>query len=337
MPGSRAPLPALFFIAVPIFWLQAFSADRVEMGQLALELDAAGGPARISIADHSSLNFTASTVLAECTPLGRPHLQPSTDGALTLERSWKSADGRTCRCVDRFTHTDSSLRWELSIIGDSNAPWSVPIETRLSLKRAAGLTFWSAWDDPLSRDGWHDPLVPIPFGNHLLWYGQPSYEADPYAGYPERYWNHFSIPMVAVLDASADAGWTLALSPEDRLLDLSLSTTPQGRIVFSRQHHRIRKGRTLSFAMDLYTHAADWRPALAWMVERYPGYFHPPNPAVADMAGTGTYSRHEGELDAVKLYRMAFRVNWKASFDFAYLGMYLPPDRRVKQWTDFYG
>ena len=34
--------------------------------------------------------------------------------------------------------------------------------------------------------------------------------------------------------------------------------------------------------------------------------------------------------------RMAFRVNWKASFDFPYMGMFVPPVASdTEEWTDF--
>ena len=37
------------------------------------------------------------------------------------------------------------------------------------------------------------------------------------------------------------------------------------------------------------------------------------------------------------LRRMAFRVNWKASYDFPYMGMFLPPAAPDEVWTNFRG
>jgi len=38
-----------------------------------------------------------------------------------------------------------------------------------------------------------------------------------------------------------------------------------------------------------------------------------------------------------KMKRMAFTVNWQASFDFPYMGMYLPPVQRDEKWKRFGG
>jgi len=77
--------------------------------------------------------------------------------------------------------------------------------------------------------------------------------------------------------------------------------------------------------MDLTVHEADWRAALGWMARRYREFFDPPNPKAHQIAGTGAYSGHEADFDAEKMKAMAFMVNWKASFDFPYMGMFLPP------------
>ena len=54
------------------------------------------------------------------------------------------------------------------------------------------------------------------------------------------------------------------------------------------------------------------------------------------MAGNGAYSSHAEITDAERLMRMAFRVNWKASFDFPYMGMFLPPVKTdADEWIDF--
>jgi hypothetical protein len=77
--------------------------------------------------------------------------------------------------------------------------------------------------------------------------------------------------------------------------------------------------------MDLVPHAADCRGGLGWMVQRYSEYFNPPNPKADAMAGCGAYSADERQFDTANLRRMAFRINWKSSEDFAYMGMFLPP------------
>jgi hypothetical protein len=95
--------------------------------------------------------------------------------------------------------------------------------------------------------------------------------------------------------------------------------------------------RAVKFAMDLVVHEADWRGGLRWMTRRYPQFFDPPSSQADMMAGCGAYSDHDAEFDAAKMKRMAFRVNWRASFDFPYMGMFLPPVGDKETWTRYGG
>ena len=65
------------------------------------------------------------------------------------------------------------------------------------------------------------------------------------------------------------------------------------------------------------------------MVGRYPDYFNPPNPKADEMAGSGAYSHYQGELDVARLKKMSFRLNWNASFEWPWFGLFLPP---VPSW-----
>ncbi|MHC4240683.1 MAG: hypothetical protein ACYSUC_13215, partial [Planctomycetota bacterium] len=85
-------------------------------------------------------------------------------------------------------------------------------------------------------------------------------------------------------------------------------------------------------------HPADWRGGIGWMTRRYPEYFDPRNPMAYEIAGCGAYSSHSEIHDVEKLRKMAFRLNWKASFDFPYMGMFLPPmGSDTETWIDFKG
>jgi hypothetical protein len=50
------------------------------------------------------------------------------------------------------------------------------------------------------------------------------------------------------------------------------------------------------------------------------------------MAGTGAYPTWFGPIDAERLKRMAFRLFWAASYDFPYVGMWLPPVGDNETW-----
>ena len=98
--------------------------------------------------------------------------------------------------------------------------------------------------------------------------------------------------------------------------------------------HRLGGGKTVRFATDLIGHEAGWRGGLRWMAARYPKYFDPPNPRADAMAGCGAYSGDERPIDVAKFKKMAFRINWKLSDDFPYMGMFIPPVKDAdERWT----
>jgi hypothetical protein len=283
-------------------------------------------------------SLAASTRLAGCRMVGKPQVTTLRNGGMEFRKNFEHGDGgHACLLVERFTPAAHGLRWEIEIQGRGK-PWTTAIETRLEWKGADGLTWWTAWGDNRpdapqgKRDGhqeaawwWADPLVPAAFADTALSYGGRSF-TQPQA---------FCIPLVSVLDANDDAGISLVLSPEDLMLDVNMKVTRDGSIHVSRTAHRIAAERPVTFAMDLIRHPSDWRSGLAWMVERYPRFFDPENPRVGDMAGCGAYSSHARDFDAQRLKRMAFRVNWKASFDFPYMGMFVPPvPDDTTEWTD---
>jgi hypothetical protein len=150
----------------------------------------------------------------------------------------------------------------------------------------------------------------------------------------------FCIPLATVVEEENDVGMSIALSPEDILLDMTMETTAAGGIKFSRLFRRISGQSPVDYSMDLTAHEPDWRGGLRWMTERYPEYFNPPLAGAGELGGTGAYSSFEGDLDAEKFKRMAFTVNWKADFDYPYQGMWMPPVPdgqkwpRLKAWTD---
>ena len=275
----------------------------------------------------------------------------------------------TLTLVEQFKPTATSIRWEIEI-KDAGEPWSTPIQTRLQYPVTGDTRLWAAWADPrreiagkMNRDemisagivpdvkesgDWADPLVPLPLGNAKFWYGAPPYRYDktgiPYCPHVvnkgPRYGGEqvFCIPMATLVEAGQDAGLSLVLSPEDLLLDMSLDTEENGTVIFSRFNHRLGSGKPVRFAMDLVPHAADWRPALGWMTQRYGKFFDPPNPIAHQIAGTGAYSTKWADFDADKMKAMAFMVNWKASFDFPYMGMFLPPVKtNDTKWQRFGG
>jgi len=282
--------------------------------------------------DTSQLDeLTSMTHLGGCETMGRVQRTALPTGGIELRKTLRHRDGdHRCTLVERFSPSEHGMRWQIEILG-TGEPWTTRIETRLAWKKHRGLTWWTAWGDSRgdARAGatsWRDPLVPAEFEDACFYYGSRRF-TQPQA---------ISLPLVTVLAPKIDRGVSLVLSPEDLLFDMELTVTHAGEMVFSRTRHRITPGLPVRFAMDLVVHQADWRAGLGWLVKRYPKYFDPPNPRVRQIAGCGAYSSHANDFDAERLMRMAFRINWKASFDFPYMGMFIPPVRNDQtEWMDF--
>jgi len=107
---------------------------------------------------------------------------------------------------------------------------------------------------------------------------------------------------------------------------------------FSRRNVRLGEGRKWRFSVDLLPHEADPRAALAVVVARHTKLFDPINRLADEIGGGGAYASTEDDLDAAKLHQMSLSFNWKASFDFPYMGMFLPPvNSQDEYWPRFGG
>jgi hypothetical protein len=274
----------------------------------------------------------------------------------TLQRH---KDRRTFTLLERFIPVQKNVRWEIEI-KDEGTPWNTGIKTILNYPLNPQSRFWTAWADPrqpdqpepggqylqhdyvmdkITRHEWADPLDPQPMKKATLYYGAPYYRyEEPNLFFVPYLRELFCIPLATFLENQDDQGLSLALSPEDMIFDLTMTTTAQGELTFNRLFNRLGQGRTVRFAMDLVAHESDWRAGLGWIVARYPEYFQPAIPQAQDLSGCGAYSSRWIDFDAEKMRAMAFKVNWKASFDFPYMGMFLPPTKDdAEEWTSFLG
>lgn len=252
---------------------------------------------------------------------GGPVITSGAEGSVTVERSFSDPKkSRTCRVLDRYIPEKDSIRWEVEVIVDG-APWTTPVRSTVSFAITPGIKHWTTWGKPTGASSPSaDPLEPAPFGDRKLQYGAFFSEG-------------VSVPLVTVMNGQR--GLSVIQSPADHLPVLDLATTRDGKVTFSRADCRIGQGRPLRFTMHLVPHATGWSPGLAWMVERYKDFFDPPSAKTWEVAGNGAYSDYEGDLDVARYMRMGFRMNWKASLDYVYMGMFLPlTDDIDYQWTN---
>ena len=308
------------------------------------------------------------TSLAGCRVEGSVEVEERKDGGVRFKKRLVGEVGGTPREVtlfESFFPTKDSVRWEMRLEAQGS-PWSTAIETHLEFAGAGEKHFWTAWGDPQpdehwmksakwpevfykglkwleTKEGpkWNDPLTLTPFRDRTFYYGAVHYQYDQSTGwYMPIFGDVFCIPLATIVEEENDAGISVALSPEDVLLDMTMETTATGGVKFSRLFRRISKRSPVDYAMDLTAHEPDWRGGLRWMTERYPEYFHPPLASAGELGGTAAYSSFEGDLDREKFKRMAFTVNWKMCSDYPYQGMFIPPVpdgekwTRLKPWTD---
>ena len=361
-PKSAFFLVSLIFLVLPMTGYRQDEPETYELRvhAMALTFDSMGAIRQIGFNGlHQVRQVRAFTRLRDCEPEGSVEVARR-DSQISFQRRWTSkVTGNSALVTDRFSAGDGSVRWEVEVAG-LQGPWSTPIETHLVYPDSVSAKFWTAWGDPrlgeirrrspeqqaslgiLPADvtgNWSDPLLPILFVNDTIWYGAPSYSyGNPRIGFIPFQGNLMGIPLVTISEEQSDMGLSLILSPADPLLDLCLSVRSSGEMVFSREYHRISSAAPIRFRMDLVPHESGWRGGLRWMTKNYPGYFDPNVPQGDEIAGTGAYSSLEQPFDVQKMRKMAFGVNWKASFDFPYMGMFLPPVASdTARWTRYGG
>ncbi len=263
------------------------------------------------------------TFLDSCTQAGEAHVQTTEGGGIRCTRPFqRTGGGLRLTVIDRFTPEKGAVRWDVEIEGGGE-PWSTGIGTLASFPDTAGARFWTTWGNPEHvspldwgghPEAWHNPFEPRPFREMHLIYGGHFAKG---AGY--------SVPVFSVMYPGEKTGIGLAMSPADPLLDVHLVTTSGGDVTQRRNFNRLGAGTSVKFTMHIFLHEPDWRPVIAFVAARYPAYFRPPEPHALDVCGLGAYSSWEGAIDAPKYRAMGGIVNWKASFDFSYMGMFVPP------------
>jgi hypothetical protein len=180
-------------------------------------------------------------------------VQPVQGGLITVTRPWAfvnpNASGGAV-VTDTFSPGAATIYWNVSVAGNSDAPWSVAIDTQVAFspEAYAALKLWSAWDRGAASgfpSSWVDPLQPsdlLPSGwwDGMYRFGSPrrsdaitsppgskraSSEPSAATDVPVACAasDFISVPLATVVSASpesdGDAGFTVLLSPNDPPFD----------------------------------------------------------------------------------------------------------------------
>ncbi|MDR3688060.1 MAG: NPCBM/NEW2 domain-containing protein [Fimbriimonas sp.] len=281
------------------------------------------------VGDRDYRRICASTELVGSRLTGRPQVRRLADGGFEVKKA-TAVQGRVCLIVERFRPTRAGIKWQFEARAEG-AAFSSPITTSLTASEPQPMKVWMPWNDPFdphlglgigeSKTDWNDPLVPQPFQDRLLSYGET----------PNTNWwtgDIVTLPMVSLFDSAHDRALTLIQSPDDLLPAAVVSTGRGGSAAISRVNRRLGGGSTVLYTMLLASHAADPKAALAAFVHQYPAFMFPTNPKVAAFSGTAAYSGDERTLDSAAIERlkaMDFKSMWKLSDDYSCMGLFIPP------------
>lgn len=275
------------------------------------------------------------------------------DGSTAVVRRELRRGDHTVHVCDALAPGDGYLRWETRIESDRR-DWDAPLHAILRLQTAPRYRFWAPWangpggtgrrtilaadagaeDVAVEAAAWCDPLQTADMTEALWYYGAPYYtEEEPNLQYCPFYDNIVCMPLYSVF--WGDGGLSVIQSLEDVMLDATLETSAAGEVSYTRYHHRF--GTTAVFHAKIRLHGPDWRSGLGWFCQENRAYVEPVDPLAYEVSGGGAYSASDTLSDVETLKAMGFRVNWKASFDFPYMGMFLPPVEREEEWLDFKG
>ncbi|MDR2761751.1 MAG: NPCBM/NEW2 domain-containing protein, partial [Planctomycetaceae bacterium] len=312
--------------------------------------------------DSQTFSVKNNSRLVGCIQEGDKKVKALSNGGLEITSRWKHYQtSQTATVHERFTpDSDGTIRWETEVIGDQAAAWTTPIQIGIQYLDVNPQTrFWTTWGDPRMNksrldidvksraegqngnivgvtESWGDPLLPQPLDDVVLHYGLIPYLGGKIADNCPIRKDLFCIPLISILAEKDDTGISLAGDLNDKSLDVSLHVSSQGLFVFRQRFHKICNDNSIRLNFNLIHHESDWRGGLRWMSSRYPEYFYP-NVKIADeIAGLGAYAQSPGitELckNAEKYHKMYFKFNWQASFDFPYMGMFVPPCNDDVKW-----
>lgn len=290
-----------------------------------------------------------SNTLGQCHEIGAAKKQRINRREYRIEKTLEQLhDQSRYSMVERFTQTTYGLHVTLELTALEH-DGGTSIITSLQIPQDKGAArIWTAWSAPpeaigkaQSNDEWTDPLQPASIANATYYYGAPPFESNHTGESFIPFQNDlFCLPMITAFPAKAKSGITLALSPRDQLIDLVLHLQENGSIQMERRYNRISTARALTLSYDIVLHEPRWQGGIAWMTTHYPDFFKPVNPLANAMAGTAAYAAYAKEsldFDTARMKKMAFSVNWQASFDFPYMGLFLPPLQGDEKWKRYGG
>ncbi len=219
------------------------------------------------------------------------------------------------RATINYTMDTLSLRWDSEVWLQNVSP---------SNDRALRLDFSLPLLDKMNYAFWADENAP--------------YKIEDYFYKEIRYRQNWCVlPAVILYDTILDYGISFVCPFEGKkpALAFRLKKSPSVdtfRISYNYLRMGRQSGKHAQASLYLVPQAGDWRPGLAWMLDRYSEYFKPhPNSNVLENEGrffmSGTWTWKEMFIfDTCE----TFKVKWTEYYSKPFFGLYAPQDR--SQW-----
>jgi hypothetical protein len=119
----------------------------------------------ITLSDGAHRSVFGKTLLADTRVDGPVVMKQLPGGGIRFTKKLIcDQQNRSCILREQFQPVGDSVRWEIDIVGSGRA-WSTAIETQLLWPTPKNAAIWVAGSGgkALTKHGWNDPLVPIPF------------------------------------------------------------------------------------------------------------------------------------------------------------------------------
>ena len=328
-------------VGTALHWITALD------GSLALGV----GPSGASIASFGGINITLSgggkTVLGRgtipapgvCHPHGAAivltHAAANQQqSAAAVTQQWHCIVPPTetaveVTVVDLFAPARASISISTTISTSAAQPFTAALSVALHTGSLSSV--WLPWNKGCVQNNgkgygmcdsaagpWRDPFTPERLAHGYYRYGTSGHGTN----------DSFALPLVTLLDAKRDVGLSLALSPADSILELTLNTSTTGAL-FTRELLRLGGGnnKSVSFAAHIFSHAGCWRPALGFLTEEWPTFFEPwvSERQITSYEGLGSYSWNQMPLNVSRAMSLGWRTNWDLSGTWMpYDGLFLP-------------
>ncbi|HQL75340.1 MAG TPA: hypothetical protein PLD58_19325 [Phycisphaerae bacterium] len=158
----------------------------------------------------------------------------------------------------------------------------------------------------------------------------PTYGPATYAAVGWGSGRAWVLPLISLL-ATDGRALTIALPPTDNIPNLTFAWKDATTLELGFAHRGMGGGKPSPLRLVFYSHAADYRAALAAYAGQFPEYFRSPLPR-GQGEGVFYYHHIQDHPDLDEMARQRVRYIW-SSFWFTYLGEYLPEEKEWHPYT----